>query len=1388
MAGEVVGTAFVRIKALTSGLAKDIESQVKKGMEGANLDKIGSDAGDEIGENLGEKTVDSAKKTIRKRSKGIFQDVADQAKRTSAEIRESFEAGTLDFSYFDNQSPLDKFLTNLKIKLNSADTSLRNFFIRTSEGFRSMANIDNESGFGGALDRLGQRLKSFGDGGFEEALSKIPLKITAVGAAIVGALPFIQDIGAAVLAYATGLVAQIGFLATALGGLGVAAGAAIGSAATVLLPLTLAFKSETEALVTFRDSLAAAGEEFLRIGTATQATLLPALDEALFIIQDLVEPLSEFGLFVGRAVGEFALLAANTLTGTEAMGRFQEILQSALRILDMLLPTVLNVGNILSGIWVAALPAAEQFVGTISDLTARLSETITEGLRTGTLAETFSKWYDRAELLGGAIANVAGALFDILSIGADSSDNLFVRFDEWAERYRAFTESESGQNRIALIFDNALAVMREINGVAAELFDGIFGRLGEVGGVDSLVGALQRVQEVLPGLQEGFQDTLDSIREVVVFILENLRGKVGQAIEELADPLGRLAFQILDLLKAMEESGAFEIFLDLLRIMTDTLSTLLAIPGFGTFIGYMIAFGGATRVARLALGPFIGVFGSFVTQIAQLIAVGKGKALTDTATGLSRLVAGFRNTAVVSTGAQAVQSAAGIVTNSAGGIATAVGSGGAALGGLALPLGLAAGALAIGGIAFFNHQQKVQAWRQEIRQATDALGTLNGGLLISTEGISKYISEFSRFDTRNQEDDLGRLGFSVDELAERVANGSISYSQFADAALRAGEVTVEAFDAASGFELDVDPQIDSIREVREAYNLTAQQVRELTEDGETYVDGTKVTIGGNDDLIESFRQLNEVIADGIQESVGEFVSNSLNQELLGEDFLAQYAELLSRDGVTDEQAIEIQSIALRTLGRNAEIAAQGIVGVSEATRRQIEEQTAGITDIDARAVETLRLLRAEEARVLEGIRNDFELFNSDSFASEFGAARDAVFNFSEVVEGVNSSNFGFEFVGFTEGIDGLVRTFPEVATATQNLFDQLRALPEEEFNAAARVMGADADTLRQAVEGAYQALTELQEQAVSTLPTVGSLLQDATGVREDGEQFFDAEGFIRSAQERISETEDFSSRINELASEGNQELAREAARQGPAAAAALAELSGAEREQLNAVIAQMESSEEALRVQIRDSLGPGIALEYGAAAGLIGTNISIGLGNGLNDPTAMEALRGAATNLLNRAGDALVWRLRQEGDTVRFVPITFQRASGGLGGSRFSEGGFVFDKAMFGGGPSGTDTVPAWLTPGEFVLRRAVAQAIPRDVLTSLNAGDPRMIGLLSSLNRTRPAGVDAVVASVTATTPAQSSAGFVIEQMNIQAPSPLESARQTADRLRIMQSQLSRR
>jgi hypothetical protein len=1388
---DVVGTAYVRIKALTDQLAKDIKSDVEKSLKKANLDKVAQSEGESFGEEFGDSTADSAEKTLKKRSKdivprdelneqfgGVVKDAEKQFKQLDfgdafSGVREDVEKLSSDLPKFDDvnidvdvdsagaEASLERVALESAIASKDIDIDVdvdsagaEAALARVKVASKRAADDINNGPLAKAITSLDSSFKNLGSSG-GASLGILKSKIALIGGAIIGALPYIQDVGSAVLSYATGLVAQIGFLGTALGGLGVAAAAAIGSAVAAALPIFLSFKAETETLLDFKDSLAAVGEEFMNIGVATQQTLLPALDEALFTLGDLVPLFSEYGLFVGRAVGNYAKLATGILVGETAQGRFRTILQSSLRILDMLLPTIINFGDILSAIWVAAAPAAERFAGAIKSLADRWAAMTTEGLRTGELTEKFDTWLDRALLLGSALGNLTGALGNILSVGANSASGLFVRFDEWAQRFRDFTESEAGQNRLALIFDNALSVMREVNGIAADLFDGIFGRIGELGGVDSMVASLQKFRDVIPQIQEFWSEAYDVIKNVVELFASNVWEKITQAWGHMSEPLGRLSTQILDLLAVMNESGAFEVFLDLMRILSDTLAVLLSIPGFGQFVAYFLAFSSAIRVAKLVLGPFVGIFGSFVGIIGKLIALNSVGNLVGVGTGLSRIASGARAiTAAKTAGTLAeVGGAAKAAATKAGGLVplvSGISSGLKFLG----PYGIAAG-IGIGavGAAFFNSRRNAQEWKQEIRQVTEALGLLNDGLNITGEGVAKYIDESSRFETREQIDDLVRLGLTVRSLGDDVARGALTYVDFADAALAAGEVDIVSSGGKKGA---FDVQVRSLKDLQEQYGLTNEALNDLAQGESVHVDGQDLILSGNSSLLESFKELNVVIGAAAKESINEFATNATNIELIGAEALGRIRDEVK--GASDEEAAQIMVAAQDQLSAAAENTMGKFRTLSQATRDQAVAQ-ATLADGTVEATTVWALLNNELEKQNTRIRENLDLFVSDDFGDKMGLIKTVVLDFINTTANIDLPSL--------EGlnVDELSRDFPDVIAKTDALFRALEGLPEDQFNAAAQAIGADAGALKEAMNGAQQAIIDLSNQALETLPSVGELLDEATSTTEDGTKHFDESGFIKGVNARTQQTKDFARNIQTIKEHISEDAARLAAQEGPEAAANLAKLSGTDPEGTKAALDAMEQAETDLKVQIDTVLGPGIRAQFIASSEIWGDGIGVGLGKGLNSDATLSALKNAGLDTLNTLAKGFQGRfVISPSGVLRFEATgsfekTVRELTPGQKRVLYSATGGLVDTSGVSGmfKRIGTDIVPAMLTPGEFVNNRDTVDRLGVDFFTSLNSGGTPVVPVGGGGSQINASG------------------------WTIVAPSPEESARQMISRFRTM-------
>ena len=201
---EVVGTAYVRIRALTNQLGSDIKRGLDKGVKDSESDKQGNLLGENVAEGFGETLDKELPDRLQKSTSEAIQevDVEQDTDKLGGRIQQGIARGM------------------------SKDPSL-----------------------GGSMKK--SFTKAFRGIEFPKftwlAILGVPALNTAVG--IIGK-------------YLLGIIAQLGWLAQAAIGAGAAFTAAFVGAGLAIVPLFLAFKTETPALEAFKESMKELGEEW----------------------------------------------------------------------------------------------------------------------------------------------------------------------------------------------------------------------------------------------------------------------------------------------------------------------------------------------------------------------------------------------------------------------------------------------------------------------------------------------------------------------------------------------------------------------------------------------------------------------------------------------------------------------------------------------------------------------------------------------------------------------------------------------------------------------------------------------------------------------------------------------------------------------------------------------------------------------------------------------------------------------------------------------------------------------------------------------------------------------------------------------------------------------
>lgn len=191
-------------------------------------------------------------------------------------------------------------------------------------------------------------------------------------------------------------------------------------------------------------------------------------------------------------------------------------------------------------------------------------------------------------------------------------------------------------------------------------------------------------------------------------------------------------------------------------------------------------------------------------------------------------------------------------------------------------------------------------------------------------------------------------------------------------------------------------------------------------------------------------------------------------------------------------------------------------------------------------------------------------------------------------------------------------------------------------------------------------------------------------------------------------------------------------------------LTGTITDTFNKLVAEGKNGDQALRLmqpslqtiwELQQDFGYSVdeatqkLLDQAAAAGLVGDQFR---SSEERMVAALEALVDRLDTVISRffgIGDAAEDAAQQAQDAWDDVeyPLPPQYPQGGPeipendnpGGNPapYARGGLVRPRYLAWGGPIGSDTVPAWLTPGEFVMRRSAVERIGAGTLQAMNSG-----------------------------------------------------------------------
>jgi len=517
---EVVGTAYVRIRALTTGLSKDIKDGLDSGMSGIDRD---------VDSQVNEKITQRVKK-------GMGEAGDEGGKSFTTRLREGMKKGMSD---------TDK------------DTSKR---------FKKLIN----------------NLKKF----------KLPGRFWLVALAI----PALGGALKLAASYITTLVGQLGYIATAAVGLGGALAGSVAAIGAGILPIVLAFKAETPAMDEFTESIREQADAWLEVGVAAQVGLLPALDQAFSNLGALIPEMTELAGTMGRIIGGAAEAASELLTSESALESWSTVFGASVGVFRSLMDGLVPLIGVLPGFFAATAPLAMQLAESLGTAMENFATFIQTGTESGALGDQLQIWYDRAESIGRSIWNIIEALWEVFRVGADVVAPQFATLEETTQGWVDFLRSAEGQSTLDRIFENALPVAQEFNGLMGDIIDMI-------------------ITPLLGGDTEGVVSFLQSLRTDWLPLLQDLAEALA---ENLGPNLEELVGGFIELITAMAESGALGTFTMLLGDLIGVLVELFQLPGLGDFLGVLLTI---LPILGLLAGPLGIIIGLAETLAPVLFAL-----------------------------------------------------------------------------------------------------------------------------------------------------------------------------------------------------------------------------------------------------------------------------------------------------------------------------------------------------------------------------------------------------------------------------------------------------------------------------------------------------------------------------------------------------------------------------------------------------------------------------------------------------------------------------------------------------------------------------------------------------------------------------------------------
>jgi len=328
-----------------------------------------------------------------------------------------------------------------------------------------------------------------------------------------------------------------------------------------------------------------------------QAHALPKFQTAIETALPLLDLFGGKLVDTADIIGNLSIEAARMMTSGPWTRDFGTILDSNNRIIDTLGHSGLVAADILRILWVVAGPLAERLATLVLHGLEAARAFLEAKRSSGELADFMTRAGDVIEQLLRIVGNFIVALFNMGKAAAPAGQILLDSLEGASKKFREFTGSAEGQNKLHDYFMATVPVVQELGRLLVDLVK-FFGRLSSDPNTAAFIQQLRT--DFLPALER----MIAALGDKVIPLLISLGS-------HLADVIAKLG------------GGGLTGFLVTLNAIATALSWLLSIPGLGEFVGFILTLAGAGAALSLvgtAIGGVVTALG-FLGPVLDIVAL-----------------------------------------------------------------------------------------------------------------------------------------------------------------------------------------------------------------------------------------------------------------------------------------------------------------------------------------------------------------------------------------------------------------------------------------------------------------------------------------------------------------------------------------------------------------------------------------------------------------------------------------------------------------------------------------------------------------------------------------------------------------------------------------------